>query len=139
MNDLTVLALGEGFNYTDDEGNSYDELDDWMEDNNWHERSIEIFQNLADRRRSFFASIGQGPSSKVRWIDPDLIYSEGSNNQDYYGGLLFSEEDSEQPEAFKVWNSPYDQRKGEPETISAKEIQHRRRTSTGARSGDSLG
>lgn len=134
VNNLTILAMGSGFEYTTDNVSKQKRLDDWLHRNGWHERSIEAFKRYLIDGEVFFRLFNEGDD--VRFIDPDLIYTNGVNDpkQDQYSGVLFDRDDQETVTGFEVHSDPSGV-PGQYETVSADEIQQRANKHWGQRRG----
>ena len=135
INDLTTLALGEGFTYTNKDGTPNEQLDEWMEENDWHEFSREMFINYLTDGEDFIRIYGEGVESRVLWLDPDLIYSEGNDSNDYFAGLEYEAGNAGKPDAFRVWDKPYGSAGGIGERVPAEQMQHRANKHWGQKRG----
>ncbi|HEX4000229.1 MAG TPA: phage portal protein [Pirellulales bacterium] len=135
INELTTLALGEGFNYSSKNKTVQKQVETWIKLNDWHERSIEGFLNWLIDGEVFIRIDGQGESSTVSYIDPDLIYSSPTDRQDYFCGCIFGDTDTERPNSFRLWNKPFGDAGGEHEDVPAAQIQHRANRHFGQKRG----
>lgn len=135
INQLVTLALGDGFTYTSENASAQRMVEKWIKDNDWHQRSIEAFKNWLIDGEVFIRVKGYGDESTVGFIDPDLIYTDPTNRDDYYGGLTYDDFDSYRPKGYKLWDKPFGQAGGDVTNIPASNMQHRANANWGQKRG----
>lgn len=130
VNNLTILTLGSGFQFQTPNKSKQKKLDKWVKDTKFRCRDIEAFKRFLIDGEVF---IRKFDDNKLRFIDPDYVYSSNSD-KDQGLGIITSEDDYEDVEGYVIHNKP--QEDGyEGENVSADEIQHRKNSHWGQRRG----
>ncbi len=128
INSQVTFIIGKGQQFVCSDENKQKEIDEWCKLNKWQWRNAEAFKNYLIDGEIFYRIFDQ----KVRFVDPDLIYGDLSP-KDQYLGIVFDEDDNEEIDAYNVHRRPNESLEGE--SVSAKEIQHRKAANWGQRRG----
>lgn len=110
VENLTNMVGVGNFQYCSEKEEVQAELDEWVKRNKWQWRQREAFIKLVVDGEQFFRTFGNRGNCDLRFIDPELVYDDKNS------GIIFSEDDYEDITGYKV----------NKETISAKEVQHRK-------------
>ncbi len=136
VRDLTILAMGEGFTLSSQNEEKDAMLKRWMKATKYHQRSIRGFKRFLVDGEVFYRVKGQGEDSRYRFIDPDLVYSDPiDDKKDYFAGLLFDDDDDENPRAYKLWSAIYGESAAKSSEVPASQMQHRANREWGQKRG----
>ncbi len=131
VNNLTILALGNGFQFQTPNKSKQKKLNKWVKDTDFRCRDIEAFKRYLIDGETF---IRRFDNDKLRFIDPDYIYNS-TTDQNRLLGIVTEPTDYEDIKGYIVHNKPNDSYEGE--FVSADEIQHRSNAHFGMRRGQS--
>lgn len=128
VNNLTILALGNGFQIQTPNKSKQKKIDAWVKSTDFRTRDIEAFRRFLIDGECFIRKFG---NDKLRFVDPDLVYSS-TDKTDQTLGIVTEPTDYEDVTGYIVHT-----RKGEidGENVPSSEIQHRKNAHFGQRRG----
>lgn len=137
VNKLTIMALGSGMKIQTPDESKQRKIDEWQKINKWKRKEVEAFKRRIIDGEVFFRVFGD----QVRFVDPDLVYCNATDNPQSWQGVISDNYDQEEILGFEVhprnYQSNTTQTKGE--FVPIEEMQHRKLNSHfGARRGFSL-
>lgn len=131
VNNLAILVLGNGFEYSSEDPGKDKEIKAWVKENCWNQRSIEAFKRYLIDGEVFLRCF----DDRVRFVDPDFVYGDNAGGRDTYQGVIYTEGDEEDITGYRVHKKPNQTDFADSETVPVSQMQHRANVHFGQKRG----